>query len=414
MTDYIYKAVDTRGRVIKGTRIANGIAELELRLRRSGLELLVARESSPKGSIRFFSELGMRLGSVKRQELIEFSNNMGVMLKAGVPLMDALIELREDQENRFFKGMLDTVVEEVSAGDPLNASMRKKPKCFPPLYASIIEIGENTGRLDTAFFDLAKHYKRIDDLNKNARKALIYPSFVVAVLFLVAIVFLGKVFPVIFSMFDEFNITDLPPVTRVFVALSNIVENNWQLIVLGILIFIVLIYYLRRVKRTRYYFDWLEINIPYVKGFFLQLRMAFFARYLSMLQSAGVDILRSLELAIQSINNLVLQKILKVSRDRVEGGTPLSSTLKENRFIPNMVVRMISVGEAAGTLPEQLEFVADYYDEGLERKIAFALALMEPILIVLLAGVAMALVMAVLLPAYNILNQVFGGYGVGG
>lgn len=412
MADYIYKAVDTNGKVIKGSRLANSIAELEFRLRRGGLELLDARESSPNRGIRFFRDLGLKLGRVSRQELIEFSNNMGVMLRAGVPLMDAIIELREDQENRFFKGILDTIIEDVSAGNPLHESMRKRSSCFPPLYASIVEIGENTGRLDTVFFELETHYKRIEDLNKNARKALIYPSFVVAVLFLVAIVFLGKVFPVIFSMFEEFD-TDLPMVTRVFVSLSNIVKNNWGLVIAGILIFIVLIVILRKIPRTRYYFDWLELNIPYVKGFFLQLRMAFFARYLSMLQNAGVDILKSLDLSIQSINNMVLQKLLGISRQRVEGGISLSSTLKENRFVPNMVVRMISVGEMAGTLPDQLEFVADYYDEGLERKIAFALALMEPILIVVLAGVAMALVMAVLMPAYDIVSSVLSDYSVG-
>jgi type II secretory pathway component PulF len=138
--------------------------------------------------------------------------------------------------------------------------------------------------------------------------------------------------------------------------------------------------------------------------------MAFFARYLATLQKAGVDILKSLELATQSINNLVLQKQISKSRDDVEAGSLLSRTLKGNRFIPNMVIRMISIGEAAGTLPKQLEFVAQYYDEELERKISVALAMLEPILIILMAGIGLALVLAVLLPMYGMMDQIFGAY----
>ncbi len=409
MPEFTYKAIDSQGKLTRGSRDANSIAELEQSLQRSGLDLLTAREVR-KGALGKLGRL-LTLGRVRRTELIEFSNNMRVMLGAGVPLVDAMMELRSEQSNRYFARVIEKLIEDVQSGDSLNKAMEKWPKCFPPLYANIIEIGENTGRLDTVFAELVNHYKRLDDLQKNARKALIYPFFVLLTLIFVAIVFLGKVFPVIFKMFEEFEIRELPAITEFFLAMSQFVQRSWYLLIAAIVLFILLIVVLRRIRVTRRGFDWLEINLPFVRSFFLQLRMAFFSRYLATLQKAGVDILRSLELAARAINNLVLEDIMDRSRKDVEQGMQLSDALKSNgRMIPNMVIRMISVGEAAGTLPEQLDFVASYYDEGLERRIAILLALMEPLLIILLAAVGLALVMAILLPMYEFLGQIFSNY----
>ena len=159
---------------------------------------------------------------------------------------------------------------------------------------------------------------------------------------------------------------------------------------------------------TRYYWDVLELNLPFVKTFFRQLRMAFFSRYLATLQNAGVDILRSLELANGSINNLALQKVMDNCRKDVIGGEQLSESLRKNgKIIPNMVIRMIRIGEMSGNLPEQLDFVAGYFDEALERRITIFLALMEPILIVFLACIGLALIMAILMPMYDFIGQMF-------
>lgn len=408
MPDFAFKAINVEGHVIRGTRSAHDLFELELRLRRGGLDLLHAREIR---SIQFAKILqSLTLGTVSRETVIEFSNNMRVLLSAGVPLVEAMGELKEE-ERGFFKRILETLIEDVQSGDSLHGAMAKWPKCFPPLYANVIEIGENTGQLDAVFGELVTHFKRIEDLKKNARKALIYPSFVFMTLILVAVVFLGKVFPVIQKMFEEFELTKLPDITEFFLSLSRVVQTQWVYLIAGTVGFVILIIVLRSITITRFYFDWLEINLPFIKTFFQQLRMAFFARYLATLQKAGVDILRSLELATRSINNLVLQKVMTKCRQDVLEGKQFSDALRSNsRMVPNMVIRMIAVGEMSGTLPEQLDFVAGYYDEALERRIAIFLALMEPILIVLLAGMGLALVMAILMPMYEFLGQIFKNY----
>lgn len=409
MPQYAYKAVDSRGNMVSGKRVASSEPELAVLLRRTGLELLKAR---PISSFQFFPSLqNLQFGGVSRFELIEFSNNMGVMLKGGVPLVEALSELREDQGNRFFKNILDNIVEEIEGGKALNEALKNHPKAFPIVYANIIEIGENSGRLDNVFFDLAKHFKRIDDLAKNARKAMIYPTAVLLILIMVSMFFLIKVFPTMFNLLSAFNVKELPPLTSAFLLLSTFLENNLLWILVGAIASVIVVYILRRNDTTRYYFDWLELRLPYIRGFFLQLRMANFARYLSMLQAAGVQIIPSMELATQAVHNLVIERLLKHSLERIIEGNTLSTTLRGGSLIPHMVVRMIAVGEASGTLPEQLEFVANYYDEGLERKIAVALAVMEPVLILVLAGMTLSLIVALFEPMYGIFTDVFKMYG---
>ena len=409
MPEYTFKATDAHGRISHGIRTARDVEDLEFRLQQGGLELLKARQVQQGKLFRLIRSL--RIGRVKRPELIEFSNNMKVMLTAGVPLVDAMMELRGDMGNRYFDKVLEALIEDVQAGESLHKAMSKWRRTFPVLYTNVVEIGENTGRLDNVFGELVIHYKRLEDLKKNARKAMIYPSFVLCTLVLVAIVFLGKVFPVIFKMFQEFDIKKLPAITEFFLKLAHLIQNGWYYIIGSGVMIIMLVVILRRIRFSRYYFDWLEINMPFFRSFFQQLRMAFFARYLATLQKAGVDILKSLELAAGSINNMVLQKVMDRCREDVLAGKHLSESLRGNtRLVPNMVIRMIAVGETAGTLPEQLEFVANYYDEGLERRISIFLALLEPILIVLLAAVGLALVMAILMPMYEFMGQLFSKY----
>ncbi|RZB36054.1 MAG: type IV pilus assembly protein PilC [Desulfobacteraceae bacterium Eth-SRB2] len=411
MPQFAYKATDARGQIVSGRRVANNQQELTARLHQSGLELLRAKPVSSKPI--FASLQALQLGRVSRVELIEFSNNMGVMLKSGVPLIDALSELREDQANRYFRNILDNIIEQIQGGDLLNKALKKHPRAFPEIYSNILEIGENTGRLDHVFFDLARHFKRIDDLTKNVRKAMIYPIAVLLVLITVAVFFLVKLFPTMFNLLTAFKVEELPPMTTGFMWLSSFFQANLLWIFIGVFVFFLLIYILRRIKTTRYFFDWLELRLPYIRGFFLQLRMATFARYLSMLQSAGVDIIRSMDLATQSINNLILERLLKQSRQRIMEGNTLSATLRGGTLIPNMVVRMIGVGEAAGTLPEQLEFVANYYDEGLERKIDVALAVMEPMMIIILGALVLSMIIAMFQPMYGVFTDVFKLYGGG-
>ncbi len=402
MPDFSYKATDASGTIITGTRSAASEAELAAHLHQAGLHLLEFKETRFR-AWRIFWET-ITLGSVSRRDLIDFSNNMGVMLRAGVPLIQSLSELHEDMGNRYFKNVIKSLVDNITAGDSLHEAMARVPRTFPEIYVNVIAIGEETGLLDNVFFDLARHFKRLDDLILQTRKAFIYPIFVITALILAAWVYLSMVFPLLFSLLEQFEVT-LPLITIIIQAFSDFMQVWWPLIFLGLIILTVLFVLSRRINTIRIWFDWCELNLPGIKKVFIQLRMAFFMRYMAMLLGAGINTLRAMELGIKSINNLVLQGILSECLMELTAGSMLSETFRKRKIIPNMVTRMIAVGEEAGNMSGQMEYIADQYEEDLTRRISWALAIMEPVLIFLLAGLALALIMGIRLPIYDLVTE---------
>ncbi len=402
MPDFSYKATDASGLIIKGVRSASSDAELAAQLHQAGLHLLEYKQTRLKALHSLWDLL--KLGTVSRRDLIEFSNNMGVMLRAGVPLIQSLSELHEDMENRYFKKVIKSLIDNITAGDSLNEAMAREPKTFPEIYVNVIAIGEETGLLDNVFFDLARHFKRIDDLILQTHKAFIYPSFVILALILAAYVYLSMVFPLLFSLMEQFDV-ELPLITVIMQKLSYFMQAWWPFIFIGIIVLIVLFILSRRLDTVRYWFDWCELNLPGVKKVFIQLRMAFFMRYMSMLLGAGINTLRGMELAIKSMNNLVLRRIMSGCHSEITAGSMLSDAFRKRKIIPRMVTRMVAVGEESGNVSKQMEYVADQYEEDLTRRISWALAIMEPVLIFILAGLALALIMGILLPIYDLVNE---------
>ncbi|MCK5311591.1 MAG: type II secretion system F family protein [Desulfobacteraceae bacterium] len=403
MPQYSYKASDEKGKIKSGTIFAYNDDDLREKLRQDNLYLLEINEGQKYALLEALQT--SQPGGLSRKQLIEFSNNIGIMLNAGVPLITALEELREDADNKYIQKMLGEVTESIQGGDSLNAALGKRVSDFPELYVSLVKIGEETGRLSDIFFNCAKHYKRIDDLIKSSRKAMLYPAFVMVALVLAAFVFLALVFPPLFELLYDLGV-ELPLITKIVMAISMGLKDHWFLITMGVILFIALIIALRRHKPSRYWFDWAEIKIPILKRLMIQLRMTFFLRYLALLLNAGVDILRGLELANASTNNLVVQEKMAEARQKVIEGEQFSRSLKQIDFVPNTVIRMISVGETSGTLSEQMDYLADVYNEELERRIDAAIAMLEPVLIFIMAGLALALVMAVLLPLYNMVSTI--------
>jgi type II secretory pathway component PulF len=382
MPNFSYKATDASGLIIKGMRSASSDAELAAHLHQAGLHLLEYKQTRFKALHSFWEML--KLGNVSRRDLIDFSNNMGVMLRAGVPLVQ-----QEDMDNRYFKKVIKSLIDNITAGDSLNEALAREPKTFPDIYVNVIAIGEETGLLDDVFFDLARHFKRIDDLILQTRKAFIYPSFVILALFLAAYVYLSMVFPLLFSLLEQFEVK-LPLITIIMQKLSNFMQVWWPYVFAAITLFIVL---------------FVELNLPGVKKVFIQLRMAFFMRYMSMLLGAGINTLRGMELAIQSMNNLVLREVMSGCHSEITAGSMLSDAFRKRKIIPRMVTRMISVGEESGNVSKQMEYVADQYEEDLSRRISWALTIMEPVLIFILAGLALALIMGILLPIYDLVTE---------
>ena len=411
MPDYSYKAADPLGKIKSGVRFANSVNELRENLRLVGYSLISS--SQGRGSVIIEALKGIQLGGITRAQLIEFCTNMAVMLNAGVPLVSVLNELREDASTGYLQVVIGDILENITAGDSLYQAMEKRPRDFDTLFINLIKIGEETGQLSEIFLNIAKHYKRIDDLIRNVRKAMLYPAFVLVALLLAAFVFLTMVFPPLFTMLNQFEV-ELPMITKIVMGVSSSLKDFWVVYIGGSALLVVLVIILRKYKPTRYWFDWFEIKTFFIRNVFLQLHMTFFLRYLALMLTAGVDILRGLDLSARSVTNLVVQKELLGCRQRIIEGAMFSQSLRQIRFIPNTVIRMVAVGETSGNLPEQMDYLANVYNERLERVIGVALAMLEPILVFTMAGLALSLIMGVLLPLYNMISTLSTGVGSGG
>jgi type II secretory pathway component PulF len=410
MPDFYYRATDNAGKIRSGIRFANSIDDLRGQLREIGLYLLDV--SGGRGAKLLEAVKSIQLGGFTRDQLIEFSNNFGIMLKAGVPMMSALDELREDAETDYMKKVLTEVLEALNAGETLHGAMKTRPNDFPPMFVRLVQIGEETGNLSQVFFNCGKHYKRIGDLIRNVRKALLYPSFVLVALVLAAFVFLTMVFPPLFSLLKDFKV-ELPTITRVVMAVSSTLKDQWYL-VLGVVLMAVLTFvFMRRYRPTRLFLDWLEVHTPFFRRIFIQIHMTFFLRHLALMLTASIDILQALQLSGSSVTNLIIQNEISNCRLRIIEGSMFSESVRQIPFVSNAVSRMIAVGETSGNLSEQLEYLAEIYNDELERRIALALGLLEPILVFLMAGLALTLVMGVLMPLYDMVSKLSTSVGTG-
>ncbi len=410
MPEFSYKAAQADGSIIKGRQTATDELQLASRLQSQGLFLIEAREDKLRqflGKLEDFS-----IGSLSRRDLVELSNNLAVMLKAGVPLVRSLDELSLDSDNKILRKALKRVVSDIMGGDSFSQALTKSG-AFPKLFVSLAEIGEQSGNLDRTLADMAVHYKKIDTLIRNVRKALIYPCFILLALLLAAYVFLAKVFPPLFELLTQFDVP-LPTVTKVIMAVSQSFQDNGLWYALGLVLFVVIIIAMRSRDETKRYLDWLELNLPPVGKLFIQMRMAFFMRYMALISNAGIDLIRGIKMSLISVNNLVFQETMERARSKIIEGSLFSDALRESNYVPRMTIRMIAVGEESGTLPEQMNLVAEYYSEDLERKIGTALAMLEPLLLFAMGGLALALVMGILLPLYNLVSQLSSSVGGGG
>ncbi len=410
MPEFAYKAAQADGSIVKGSQVAHDEAQLAARLSNEGLFLIEVRQNKLQQLWHQLDDFAV--GSLSRRDLVEFCNNLSVMLKAGVPLVRSIDELGSDSENKILRKALKKIVADIRSGDSFSQALTKSGS-FPKLFVSLAEIGEQSGNLDRTLNDMAVHYKKIDDLIRNVRKALIYPCFIMVALILAAYVFLAMVFPPLFELLTQFEVP-LPTVTKVVMAISESLKTSGHWYALGIILLIIIFLAMRSRDETKRYLDWLEFNLPPLRKLFIQMRMAFFMRYMAMISNAGIDLVRGLKMSLLSINNLVFQEAMERARQKIVEGSLFSEALRESRYVPRMTIRMIAVGEESGTLPDQMNLVAEYYSEDLERKITAALTMLEPLLLFVMAGLALALVMGILLPLYNLVSELSTSVGAGG
>ena len=403
---YVYTAVDDSGKKLKGKVPEEALELLEEELQEKGYYLVDLKPAGPIDLLlSWFRESFKNLTlKVTRKELIEFSRNLSVMLKAGVPLLVALEDIAGEVENKGFKEILSSMVKDLRAGASLSQCFRKHPKVFPPIFEKLTLIGEETGRLDETFKEISDHLERVEELVSSIKRAVMYPIFVVVTTIGSLIFWFSYVLPKIIALFHDMNVT-LPPITLALVSISNFMNNYWWVVIIGILIPVVTGFLMTKWRRTKYYIDLLLLKIPIVKLIVYNGLIAATSENLRLLVAAGIGIDRVLSLTMESVGSEVMRRALQRVRERVLSGESLSNSFRKEKIFPAFFTRMVATGEASGNLDEQLGYVADFYFERLADVSEKLGKMLEPILIAVVGTIFAFIMVALFLPIYDLVSK---------
>ena len=410
MPTFTYKGRNRLNEIVSGEREAASQDELRAIMKR---ERIVITEASEKGREIRIPKLGMTKKKVKAKELAIFTRQFSVMIDAGLPLVQCLEILANQQPNAFFKDTLHQVRADVEQGGTLAASMTKHPKVFDALYTNMVKAGETGGVLDLILQRLATLIEKVVKLKRSIVSASIYPAAVV----LVAVAAVATIMVVVIPQFEMIFMGLLGPgellplPTRIVMAISNFLAG-WG----GGLITLVSIigtavgtsfYY--KTPRGRLHLDTLMLKLPVFGGILRKVAVARFSRILSTLMSSGVPILQSLEITARTAGNVVIENAILKVREGVERGESFVEPLKATKVFPDMVGQMIGVGEQTGAMDAMLGKIADFYEEEVDSAIADLLALIEPILIAFLGITIGSIVISMYLPLFTLIGKLAGG-----
>ncbi len=408
MPTYTYKGRNRLNEVVSGEREAANKDDLRAHLKR---EQVILTTASEKGREIRIPKLG-RNKKVNAKELAVFTRQFSVMIDAGLPLVQCLDILAQQQPNAFFKDVLNQVRQDVEEGSTLAFALSKHPKVFDQLYSHMVEAGETGGVLDVILQRLATLIEKVVKLKRSIISASIYPAAVV----LVAVGAVAVIMVVVIPQFQAIFLgllgpgEALPLPTRIVMAISNFLAG-WG----GLAMLIALIgssigtkfYY--QTPKGRKNIDRILLKLPIFGGILRKIAVARFSRILSTLLSSGVPILQSLEITAKTAGNVIIQEAVMKVRDGVERGENFVGPLKATEVFPEMVSQMIGVGEQTGAMDAMLGKIADFYEDEVDSAIADLLAMIEPALIAFLGITIGSIVVSMYLPLFTLIGKLAGG-----
>ena len=408
MPTYAYKGRNRLNELVSGEREAASQDELRALLRR---EQIVMTQASEKGREISIPKLGRRK-KVGAKELAVFTRQFSVMIDAGLPLVQCLDILAEQQNNTFFKDVLGQVRQNVEEGSTLYAALQKHPRVFDNLYTSMVEAGETGGVLDLILQRLATLIEKVVKLKRSIVSASIYPAAVVVVASAAVAVIMIVVIPqfeqIFLGLLGPGELLPLP--TRIVMGISSFLAGWGGLATLVMIIGTAVgISFYYKTEKGRWQIDTLVLKIPVFGGLIRKIAVARFSRILSTLLSSGVPILQSLDITAKTAGNVVIEKAIIKVRAGVERGENFVDPLKATEVFPHMVGQMIGVGEQTGALDAMLGKIADFYEDEVDTAIADILSMIEPLLILFLGVTIGSIVISMYLPLFTLIGKLASG-----
>ena len=409
MPTYVFKGRNRLNEIVVGERVADNREALRQILRREQVTLTSVKE---KGREIGIPKIGGRK-KVKSKDLSIFTRQFSVMIDAGLPLVQCLEILAQQQNNKYFQQILLQVRQDVEEGSTLAAAMARHPRVFDQLYANMVEAGETGGILDLILQRLSTFIEKIVKLKRDIVSAMIYPAAVI----LLAIVAVAVIMIVVIPQFQQIFIgllgpgEQLPLPTRIVVGFSNFLAGWGGLVILlTVVSTAVAIRFYYKTPGGRRNIDWLLLKIPILGDIFRKISVARFSRTLSTLLSSGVPILQSLDITAKTSGNVIIEDAITKVRVGVERGENFVDPLKATEVFPHMVAQMIGIGEQTGALDAMLGKIADFYEAEVDSAIANLLTLIEPVLIGFLGVTIGSIVIAMYLPLFTLIGKLSQGH----
>jgi len=398
MAAFEYKAVDKSGRSARGKLDAANEIDLELRLRKMGLDLITTR------LLRSHSPT-LASGNITRQDLITFCFDLEQISRAGIPILEGLRDLRDGMENPRFREVLTSVIEDIEGGKTMSQALGAFPHVFNSVFISLVRAGEISGTLTEVFENLGGTLKWQDELISQTRRLLVYPALVFVVVLCVMLFLLLYLVPQVTSLMKTMGLV-LPIQTRVLIWLSDFTATFWPvLIVLPVIVAAGINFMVRTNPRARYLWDYAILRLP-VTGVILQkIILARFANFFALMYRSGITILDAVKTSEDIVANRVIAEGLQRAGQQINAGESLPEAFANLGMFPPLVIRMLRVGESTGALDVALMNITYFYNRDVRESVDKALKLLEPMLTLILGGMLALVLFSVLTPIYDIIGK---------
>ncbi|MBR6896704.1 MAG: type II secretion system F family protein [Lachnospiraceae bacterium] len=395
MPTFQYLAIDQTGKQKKGKIEAADQQKAERALKAGGLTpVKVTTPTILDTEINGVSLFG---SSVSNRDLAVFCSQVTSLLKAGVGITDAFGMMADATENKSLAGALRETMVDVGKGETLGFSMRKHPNCFPPMLINMVEAGEESGSLENSFERTGIQFEKDAKITGMVKKALVYPIIVMVVAAAVVVVMINFVIPNFVNMFKDLN-TELPGITVAVMNFADWFGKYWIVVAIILVVFIIAFNAFKATPTGQVLIGRVTMKLPLVGPLVTKTAAARFARTMSTLLSAGISILDAISMTKKNMPNVLYKDAMDKAFDDVSKGTPLTKPIVDCGLFPPLICHMVRIGEETGNVEEMLDKSATYFEEEVEIATQSLLTAMEPMFILLLAGIVMVLIGACLAP----------------
>ena len=402
MAEFVWEARARTGETKKGTMEADSADAVQSKLRAQALNPVKVSKKAAEFKLKLPKFGG---SGIDQKEIVIFIRQFATMIDAGLPLVQCLEILSTQGDNPALNDVLKAVKNDVEQGSTFSDALRKHPKVFDSLFCSLIHAGEMGGILDTILNRLAVYIEKNVKLKRQVKGALTYPLSTLAIALAVCAVLLGWVVPTFEQMFKDFG-GELPAMTAFVIGISNGFLAWAPFMAVGLVAFIWGCAYTYKHPKTEPYWHKAMLTVPIIGNVMRKIAVARFTRTLGTLLSSGVPILDALDVVGKSAGNVVIERAINFTSDKIREGRTMAEPLTASGVFPPMVVQMIAVGEQTGALDQMLNKIADFYEEEVDVAVAAMTSLIEPLMMVLVGGMVGFLLIAMYLPIFDIAGKV--------